>query len=1056
MLTCVQCGNQLPLNAKFCNKCGHTVGQEPKKIVRESCVRTGVCPNCGKVLSAAAKFCGKCGAAVKAGDCKPGTAVKTAPGLTGTRGDPFTGKPGTGVPGQKTEPLESKPSLWETPAGKRKKPRTKASKKIGIIVVILVLAAAGGFGVWYYLGHRSGQKGEIRRPEYTVQDVVTGTTVRETKEAVIRSGSGGKVALNDNSSVSIDHPGADAKVTLSRETNDIKPGLKGVSTSGSMLSLKLVSAGNINTMKLVVTIPKSQAGKINPATISIMRVGDIIGQNGEVLKDHVDFLPVHLDQSGNYVANDVLFPFTAVQAGNAQTSQSGVLNTLRRMLFPEAQAGEFIEGMNWVGNVKYSLSTFQGSLNWEKNPRFVQMTPVDNSYGRRPATKEEREKRTKPIVNVVVLVHGHNETEKGGDIESETGDIWEFNYKRDVWTKLYRKYLELSEAANTKDLDGNLNDCTVFYEFIYPTYHPIYTPVAKENNSIVAHKTLGEDLWDAMQEEFYENNPVISKMIKEHVPFNLFLVGHSMGGLVARAGIRFFDGEIKNNFRQLITWGTPHQGSPLISLSYILSAGFSINIEGYEFYPYYDATKKASAFLMMDTPGSRDLRWTSGNSQVPKFFNFGMFVQNENTTPGEDNNLRTSPVFFNNNLREFNDRDHNTDKYTFFYGTTSGIANIKKDSWLLTKFYCFATSTALEQGAFLIKALSDGDMLAASDGAVPVYSQQGKGLFPFPKNVDMGDVTHEGFYEAAGEATAAKTFEIMNGISKCDCPTVDKSKISNDTITGTLSIPFDPIPRKRVDKISASIIEMPGKKVLATSSDFKMLNQDGEFMGTIEPPEQEKDKAKNAVTIVNFQFTDGSQFDFNAGNNEDSPVGSEYFSFFVSQGRPVWTGELKSGPMFTEIGDDNFKDAVLAWKGNSFSFKGNQAKGWYLSASGEVSPDGRSCNVRLSCSRNYAEDRFMGYSYSEKGQRTENKKVATSYTYNIELRDIPFRMKEKPKLVLGHKGLYYPYTLPGKEVARHTRSFDIRYKEDEKSSKATDMGYTKGDTLLFDFFKLVK
>jgi hypothetical protein len=98
----------------------------------------------------------------------------------------------------------------------------------------------------------------------------------------------------------------------------------------------------------------------------------------------------------------------------------------------------------------------------------------------------------------------------------------------------------------------------------------------------------------------------------------------------------------------------------------------------------------------------------------------------------------------------------------------------------------------------------------------------------------------------------------------------------------------------------------------------------------------------------------------------------------------------------------------------------------------------------------------MGYSYSEKGQRTENKKVATSYTYNIELRDIPFRMKEKPKLVLGHKGLYYPYTLPGKEVARHTRSFDIRYKEDEKSSKATDMGYTKGDTLLFDFFKLVK
>jgi hypothetical protein len=59
------------------------------------------------------------------------------------------------------------------------------------------------------------------------------------------------------------------------------------------------------------------------------------------------------------------------------------------------------------------------------------MTPdANSSHFRHPATYDERKNRKKPIVNVVILVHGHNEEEKGGDVESSTGDIWEFNYKK--------------------------------------------------------------------------------------------------------------------------------------------------------------------------------------------------------------------------------------------------------------------------------------------------------------------------------------------------------------------------------------------------------------------------------------------------------------------------------------------------------------------------------------------------------------------------------------------------------------------------------------------------
>jgi hypothetical protein len=48
---------------------------------------------------------------------------------------------------------------------------------------------------------------------------------------------------------------------------------------------------------------------------------------------------------------------------------------------------------------------------------------ADVSYFRRPLTVEEKTKQTQPVVNIVILVHGHNEKEKVGFEEKETPDV---------------------------------------------------------------------------------------------------------------------------------------------------------------------------------------------------------------------------------------------------------------------------------------------------------------------------------------------------------------------------------------------------------------------------------------------------------------------------------------------------------------------------------------------------------------------------------------------------------------------------------------------------------
>lgn len=63
---CSKCGEVIPLNSAFCEKCG--AKQEPVKIKKKEEKKEAtdvkverVCPTCGLVCSSEAKFCNKCG-----------------------------------------------------------------------------------------------------------------------------------------------------------------------------------------------------------------------------------------------------------------------------------------------------------------------------------------------------------------------------------------------------------------------------------------------------------------------------------------------------------------------------------------------------------------------------------------------------------------------------------------------------------------------------------------------------------------------------------------------------------------------------------------------------------------------------------------------------------------------------------------------------------------------------------------------------------------------------------------------------------------------------------
>jgi len=665
------------------------------------------------------------------------------------------------------------------------------------------------------------------------------------------------ITLDDETRVLIPGNEAPFQATLEKMETDLSvdeilPTGTELSITGSMRRLTVSGSGDALPVKPVITIPVSEAGSINPETINALRVG-IMEVNGEQVESYSAILPVWKDENGNFKFVDALFP----DGLTADNTKSADINNQKGTDLGENKQ---VSNTFWVGEVRYFLISFDKSLNWSKRPVLERMIPdstlADNGYRRtaRTASAAQREKLAKqPVCNIVILVHGHNEEEKGGYVESRINSPWEFNYKRLVWDLLYE---DIAKNSNKQYPTA----CTAFYEFISPTYRPIFSPV--QDKSGIVHKTLGEDLGNMINQELF-NNAQFKAMLDANMPFNLFIVAHSQGGLIARAGLRFIDPKILKNLKKVITWGSPHSGAGLYTMRYALAVGHDMIIDGVRFpmqnIGQSNAYQSAISALALDAPGIRDLRWDA--SKKDKLRLGDLFKENSSTiNEFPESELPGGKMFFSDNLKLFNENegafigDYLQGKYKFYDATTPKNAPLEFgwDWWKLKQIYNFGkNATEIEKGAQLNKLVMSSDY-NASDGAVAVYSQRGDGIWSGgniqKRSVD--DTDHEEYYGGEpphrddnsipkGKQIVAYTFsdlEITGETRKCPELELEKKEVGDSVvITGELVFPLylpanggDGLPGKKIIQIEARHKKPDGVLINAISFKYK---DDGTFEG---------------------------------------------------------------------------------------------------------------------------------------------------------------------------------------------------------------------------------
>jgi parallel beta-helix repeat protein len=730
----------------------------------------------------------------------------------------------------------------------------------------------GLIGDLIFAGEENGSE-----QEYAAGEAMPPDSIKETKSIISEAGKPVTITLSDGTRVLIPAFPAPLQATLEKRDFDIStdylmPRGSQCRPTGSMRHLVIRCNSDSLLLKPVITIPKTEAGTINIETIYAVRVGTL-AINGEILEGQPFVLPVTVDANGDFKFVDAIFPEGIVP--DVQKSAAMLLGGNRNAF--ENQA----EDRHWVGEVRYFLMTFDQSLNWNKRPVLERMIPDSTCITtgfRRPvktASPVERSKlASQPVCNIVFLVHGHNEQEKAGFDNTTAISPWEYNYKRLVWDLFFE------EVAKNRNKELPVG-CTAFYEFIYPTYRPVYSPVLSKSG--MAHKTLGQDLGNLINKEM-EENPQIKAMIEAGIPFNVFFLAHSQGGLTVRAGLRFVNTEILKKLKMVVTWGSPHNGAGLPSLRYALIPGHDMIIDGVRFPMAYIGQTKAYQSgvdgLAIDTPGSRDLRW---DASLKELMRLGELFEENISTISEfpEFELPDGREIYNENLRLFNETEGEftsqllKNKYLFYEGETKKDAplEIGWDIWKLRKVVYFGTmASSIEQGAQLNKLVMKKGW-DQNDGAVPSYSAGGEKVWP-EGNVQrrsVGDIDHEEFYGsepgqrnetsiAKGRSILGFTFEDMEMKAETrSCPKLElDSKEVNDSlvITGKLISPLylkinggDELPGKRIYSIQAYINDW---QIIRTI--YFKHKDDGTFEGKGKKAEIPDDTLFVVVTLK-----DGSQ-----------------------------------------------------------------------------------------------------------------------------------------------------------------------------------------------------
>lgn len=441
------------------------------------------------------------------------------------------------------------------------------------------------------------------------------------------------------------------RLTLSKTRNDVDLSAYGIDTAAFMRAVTFESfdpvAHGAQVANIVPTIefPSREMEGVDPMTLTVARIGDL--QLGEEARPgHVAFLPVHrLGEHGGILVADYLFPDSIASDLAVNHPETAKSHARRQQSTVKPR------------QIRYVVGSFRGSANWSIDPQLVLMEPSPSADGVR-VPLSGRPQGAPRLRTVVILVHGHNEKERLGYETAEIGAPWHYAYKRDVWTHLYKAVLETRKDAL---------QCTAFYEFIYPTYRPIFTETA-------GVKRLDQSFAEAVNAE-------LASLATSNPDLQVYIVAHSMGGLVARAGIQLLSAPVQAAFKRLITWGTPHLGSALTTLRYVLGAphgAYRAGPDGVVTFPLENidntlfALRRAVDGMAVDSPGMRDLRWANGHTTTPRnlaldsLFTYGESVSGDNATL-QVFDLDDGAYLYGHSLRTLNGNDiyRLTNKYLF-------------------------------------------------------------------------------------------------------------------------------------------------------------------------------------------------------------------------------------------------------------------------------------------------------------------------------------------------------------------------------------------------------
>ena len=489
-----------------------------------------------------------------------------------------------------------------------------------------------------------------------------------------------------------------------------------------------------------LTIPAAELTGIDKAALVVMRIGDLYLTDEEQQPGRAHYLPVTFTESGDlqvadfYMADSIISDIILRDAPPAK----------QRILHPR--------------RIRYVPALFSGSYNYSMEPSLQRFYPVSDSpyrasFDELDSDRQEAEK-DKNIKNIVVLVHGYHNHERLGQAPATARAPWHYDYKCHVWNLFYNYFQEY--RADTIS-------CTAFYEYIYPTYRPIFTPGAGSR--------LDEDFADRIQDLVREYNAL--SFMPGNTEVRLYIVAHSMGGVVSRAGIQLFDAETHDAFQKLVTWGTPYLGTPLLSLRRVLSAPNGIysirrglvnvplgNIDN-TLYVY----RRVLEYFIPDSPGIRDLQWarshttTTHNLRFEDYFSFDVNAAVE-TALLNQYDLFNGTEIFNRNLNTLNTEDvyRLDEKYHAVYGINNNRPTITTSRWWWPKVEGVAR---LDLGATVIPWLMkdptqsyEGGVRGDSDGMIPLASMMGGGTTVAWRRSEFNDTNHEAYFgypDASGE-----------------------------------------------------------------------------------------------------------------------------------------------------------------------------------------------------------------------------------------------------------------------------------------------------------------